>query len=139
MNSALQFPLAVALASAFVVGYLGFNVGQKRRLAKIPYPNMYATKEEAEKDIHKLVFNCAQRSHQHTLENYPSFLIVLAIASIDNPFNAGIFGTIYLLGRLAYASGYTTGDPSKRHRGSFGYIGLLGLIYHSVVAIYKLK
>ena len=74
-------------------------------------------------------FNCVQRAHQNTLENYPIFLMLLAIGSASRPFLSGVYGTIYLLGRLAYAIGYSTGDPAKRNRGAFGYIGLFGLIY----------
>jgi glutathione S-transferase len=127
----LGFPISVGIASSFVVAYLGFKVGAARKAANVPYPNLYASAEEAAKDKLKLIFNCTQRAHQNTLENYPTFLMLLALGSMSRPQLSGIFGIIYLLGRLVYAAGYSTGVPQKRQRGAFGYIGLFGLIYTS--------
>lgn len=43
-----------------------------------------------------------QRGHQNTLENYPQFLLVLGLGSIQYPLISSIGGAIYLLGRIAY-------------------------------------
>lgn len=43
-----------------------------------------------------------QRGHQNTLENYPSFLLMLGLGSIEYPLVSSIGGAIWLLGRLAY-------------------------------------
>ena len=43
-----------------------------------------------------------QRGHQNTLENYPQFLLMLGLGSIQYPLISSIGGAIYLLGRLAY-------------------------------------
>lgn len=43
-----------------------------------------------------------QRGHQNTLENYPQFLLVLGLGSIQYPLISSIGGVIFLLGRLAY-------------------------------------
>jgi len=43
-----------------------------------------------------------QRGHQNTLENYPQFLLMLGLGSIQYPLVSSIGGVIWLLGRLAY-------------------------------------
>ncbi|KAI8893951.1 hypothetical protein BC833DRAFT_606730 [Globomyces pollinis-pini] len=76
LDSTHAYPLAVAVFSGFVVQYLGAKVSGARKRANVPYPYMYATREEAEKEPTKHLFNCAQRAHQNTLENYPQFLML---------------------------------------------------------------
>ena len=43
-----------------------------------------------------------QRGHQNTLENYPQFLMMLGLGSIQYPLVSSIGGAIWLIGRLAY-------------------------------------
>ncbi|KFM75366.1 hypothetical protein X975_23197, partial [Stegodyphus mimosarum] len=43
-----------------------------------------------------------------------------------------IAGVIYLLGRLVYSIGYSTGDPEKRLFGLFSYLGLIYLLYSTL-------
>jgi hypothetical protein len=43
-----------------------------------------------------------QRGHQNTLENYPQFLLMLGLGSVNYPLVSSIGGAIWLLGRLAY-------------------------------------
>lgn len=62
------------------------------------------------------------------MENYPQFLTLLLLGGLENPLLTAAGGTIFLLGRIAYAKGYYTGDPKKRMQGSFGYIGLLTMM-----------
>ncbi|XP_041354102.1 microsomal glutathione S-transferase 3-like [Gigantopelta aegis] len=78
-------------------------------------------------------FNCVQRAHQNTLEGYPIFLVLLLVAGTCFPKISAVSGIIWILGRIVYAQGYYTGDPSKRVRGAFGYIGLLTLLVCSVL------
>ncbi|CAN0350481.1 unnamed protein product [Ascophyllum nodosum] len=95
---------------------------------KVRYPTMYADKS----DTNAEAFNCYQRAHQNILENYPQFLVLLALASVHRPIIAAIAGAIRLMGFVSYALGYQTGDPDKRLRGTFGYIGLLTLLGLSI-------
>jgi glutathione S-transferase len=44
------------------------------------------------------------------------------------PIISAVGGVIWLAGRVAYALGYSTGEPSLRQRGSFQYIGLTTLL-----------
>ena len=37
----------------------------------------------------------------------------------QHPKTAAVMGTIYLAGRIHYAMGYQTGDPSKRMQGAY--------------------
>ncbi|CAG8709455.1 11098_t:CDS:2, partial [Cetraspora pellucida] len=131
--------IITGFASIIMTGYLSIKVGFSRRQAAIPYPFMYASKEETENDSKKMVFNCYQRAHQNTLENYPQFLYTLVFGGLKHPILSSIGGGIWILvfninillcdihlyfvgghkGRLVYAWGYQTGDPQKRYLGYF--------------------
>ena len=78
------------------------------------------------------MFNCVQRGHQNALEVYPQFLMLLFVGGLKHPVAASVAGLIWLAGRIVYAAGYATGDPSQRQKGAFGYIGLLTLLGTSV-------
>lgn len=43
-----------------------------------------------------------QRGHQNTIENYPQFLLMLGLGSIQYPLISSVGGAIYLIGRIAY-------------------------------------
>lgn len=66
------------------------------------------------------------------------FLTLLFAGGISAPVVSAAAGAVWILGKLAYAQGYSTGDPKKRMRGSFGYLGLLTLLYTSGLSAYKL-
>ncbi|KAH6927522.1 hypothetical protein HPB50_005188 [Hyalomma asiaticum] len=110
----------VGVGSTLVNAWLSFRVGRARKRYGVKYPTMYSDDN--------VVFNCIQRSHQNFLEAYPQFLMTLFIGGIEFPRVAAGAGMVYLLGRIAYAIGYSTGDPSKRMRGGFLYFGELTLL-----------
>ncbi|XP_075051452.1 glutathione S-transferase 3, mitochondrial-like [Mixophyes fleayi] len=110
--------------------YLGINVGKARKKYNVKYPQMYSDKEN--------VFNCIQRAHQNTLEVYPGWLIFQLIAGLAFPISASVLGVIWVTSRFSYAHGYYTGDPQKRMRGTYGYIGLLGVLILSITAALQL-
>ncbi|EDQ90427.1 uncharacterized protein MONBRDRAFT_31833 [Monosiga brevicollis MX1] len=139
-DSAFGYVGLVAIEHLIVCLYFSFRVGGARKKWKIGYPTMYArpgdgkctTKKDAD------LFNCVQRAHQNLLENTPTFLTLLFLAAIKYPLYTAIGGQVYVASRFFYALGYCTGDPEKRHRGSFGYIGLiamLGMAIHSCYSI----
>jgi glutathione S-transferase len=121
-----------ALGSAFVNMWMAFNVMRARKEYNVKYPLMYSPDNEK--------FNCIQRAHQNTLETYPQFLLLLTIGGLQYPRVAAGAGIVCLLGRIAYAKGYYTGDPEKRRWGAFGHIGMLALLGSCVsLAVHQLK
>ncbi|XP_075706633.1 glutathione S-transferase 3, mitochondrial-like [Rhinoderma darwinii] len=116
--------------SYVVLMYLGINVGKARKKYGIKYPQMYSDKEN--------IFNCIQRAHQNTLEVYPAWLIFQLIAGLAFPIYASVLGAIWVTSRVSYAHGYYTGDPEKRMKGAYGYIGLFGVLLLSLTAALQL-
>jgi glutathione S-transferase len=50
------------------------------------------------------------------------------MGGIRYPIISAVGGVTWLAGRVAYALGYSTGDPALRRRGYFHYFGLLTLL-----------
>ncbi|CAM0136167.1 hypothetical protein VKS41_005438 [Umbelopsis sp. WA50703] len=138
ITSEYGYVIAAGIASGLFTTFLGMKVGGARKAAQVPYPYMYVEKSEAEKDLKKNVFNCTQRAHQNTLEGYPLFLTLLFAGGISAPVVSAAAGVVWILGKYFYAQGYSTGDPSKRTRGFFGYFGLITLLYTSGLSAYQL-
>ncbi|CAM9542751.1 unnamed protein product [Phaeothamnion confervicola] len=113
------YAAAILIVSTFVPLWAGLGVSKARKLYGIKYPQMYA--EESHKDAK--AFNCYQRAHQNVLENYPAFLVMMTLATLDRPLPAAVAGAVRLAGFVMYVKGYQTGSPSKRHQGAFGYLG----------------
>ncbi|XP_045114682.1 microsomal glutathione S-transferase 3-like isoform X2 [Portunus trituberculatus] len=111
----------VAVGSSFMLIWKAMKVGHLRKKLQIKYPTMYSNDNQ--------LFNCYQRAHQNTLENYPTFLMLLLLGGLQHPVVCAVGGTVWCLGRIAFATGYYTGDPSKRTRGTFAYLGLIAMLY----------
>ncbi|GLI64262.1 hypothetical protein VaNZ11_007464 [Volvox africanus] len=109
-------------------GYMAVKVLQARKKYNVAYPALYATAEECPNPEHRKAFNCVQRGHQNSLENQPIFLALLVTAGLKHPITAAAAGVVYLVGRVLYMKGYSTGVPDKRLRGSLMYVGLFTLI-----------
>ncbi|XP_077538509.1 glutathione S-transferase 3, mitochondrial-like isoform X2 [Haemaphysalis longicornis] len=113
------YVVLVAAASAVVNRWLALRVVGARKRFGVKLPTMYSNSN--------VVFNCIQRSHQHFLEYYPQFLMMLFLVGLEFPKLAAGAGLVYLAGRVVYSIGYSTGDPNKRTRGAFMYCGLVTL------------
>ncbi|KAF8913653.1 hypothetical protein CPB85DRAFT_543349 [Mucidula mucida] len=100
------------------------TVGKYRRIAKIPYPQMYAEKAEAEASRDAYVFNCAQRAHQNTLENVAVVVTSTLITAVSYPLVAASGCALWVFGRALYTRGYIQ-DPEVRNTHG-GYIGSFG-------------
>jgi len=118
------YVIFTAVGSTFVNMWMAINVGKARKKHGVQYPLMYSPDNNE--------FNCVQRAHQNTLEGYPTFLLLLMTGGLQYPKISAGAGVVYLLGRIMYARGYYTGDPAKRSRGGFAYLGLLTLLGSSL-------
>jgi len=117
--------IMTGVTSIFVNGYFASKVMKARKAFDVAYPTMYTDNKE---------FNCVQRAHQNFLETYPQFMMLLFIGGLQFPTLTAAGGMIYLAGRIVYAHGYYSGDPSKRMRGAFGYAGLLVMLGSTICA-----
>ncbi|CAO1623208.1 unnamed protein product [Jaminaea pallidilutea] len=93
-------------------------VNKARKASGIPYPQLYADKAEAKASNKAHKFNCVQRAHQNTLESLPSYAISLIVAGLRFPRLAAGLGATWLIGRVLYTIGYSSGDPSARTKGA---------------------
>jgi len=114
----------VCVASVILLQYLGFKVGAARRKYEVKYPTMYSDTQP--------LFNCIQRAHQNTLEVYPMFLMLIIFGGLQHPLLCAAAGALWIISRFVYAHGYYTGDPAKRNRGAFGYLGLITMLGSTV-------
>uniref|UniRef100_A0A672FIX3 Microsomal glutathione S-transferase 3b n=1 Tax=Salarias fasciatus TaxID=181472 RepID=A0A672FIX3_SALFA len=147
LPSEFGYVILTYLYSWIMLAYLAMKVGGARKKFDVKYPTMYSDKEQ--------VFNCIQRAHQNTLEVYTQWLLFQTIAGLVYPIfisvfhgfsqpvynlwvcflcqlSASVLGVIWVTSRFSYAWGYYTGDPSKRMKGAYGYIGYLGVIALSI-------
>nr|XP_011449765.2 microsomal glutathione S-transferase 3 [Crassostrea gigas] len=118
------YVVLVMIFSVFMLMWMGGKVGGARKKYEVPYPKMYSEDDR---------FNCYQRAHQNTLENYPVYLLLQVLSGLYAPKVAALAGAVWCAGRIVYAIGYYTGDPSKRIRGAFAYIGLLTMLVCSII------
>jgi len=114
--------------------YGAFKVSKARKLYDVKYPRMYVEKDGKNFNA----FNCVQRAHQNFIENIPFHYMLCALSSIYRPKLAAMAIAIRSLGFIAYIRGYSTGDPSARLQGGFGYIGFFTMIGLSFELGYKL-
>lgn len=124
IRSDYGYVVFTGIASAFLLVWQGIQVGKMRKQFKIHYPIMYSPETTGDGQL----FNCYQRAHQNTLENYPTFLMLLFTGGLQYPIPSALAGALWIASRVAYSKGYYTGDPKKRMQGSFGYFGLIALL-----------
>ncbi|KAH9835864.1 membrane-associated proteins in eicosanoid and glutathione metabolism [Rhodofomes roseus] len=122
----VAYPAAALVSTFWLTVFQTINVGRARRRAKIPYPQLYAEKAEAAASKDAVIFNCAQRAHQNTLEYLPTIITGTLITSLRHPILAAALCSAWVASRFLYTIGYSTGDPAKRNNFFSGVIGSLG-------------
>lgn len=115
--------LVGCVGNTFLNMWLAINVSRARKRFDIPYPELYSSSKE---------FNCIQRAHQHTLEGQGQFLVLLFVGGLQYPKISAGMGLLYLAARVAFAIGYSTGEPEKRRWGAFGHIAELCLLGNAI-------
>lgn len=114
---------------------MSIKVALARRECGVKYPKMMADGD----DEQSMVFNCTQRAHQNTLETLPLAIMCQALMGLKYPIVAAVMGVLWAVGRVIYANGYSSGDPSKRIPGAaISGIVYLGLIIGCYFAGYTL-
>lgn len=116
----------VAFAMVLVNIWMIRRVGAMRKKFNIRYPTMYSDKHP--------IFNCHQRAHQNTLEYVPFFYAMLLLAGLRHPLGAAAAGAVFVVGRVIYVLGYSTGDPEKRIPGAI-LSGLMGMVPLALMAL----
>ena len=123
--------LGSILLGAAVNQWQALSIIPLRKAAKVPYPNSYAPRAEAEQELAKYRFNCAQRAHANLLENLPNFVIAALIAGLRFPAAAAMLGVAWSAGRVVYARGYASSTIAQkgdgRYRGIWFFGAQLGL------------
>ncbi|CAE6522686.1 unnamed protein product [Rhizoctonia solani] len=125
-----------AISTGFLTAFQTTIVSKARKTAGIEYPRLYAEKEEQDKSIDALKFNCAQRAHQNTLEWLPHVLFFTAFLGLRRPILAASLGGLWSASRVLYTIGYASGDPKKRNTrgGIFSSVAYLGLLFGATYA-----
>jgi uncharacterized MAPEG superfamily protein len=92
--------------------------GDKDAEARFSLPKLYA--EGFSEDAKQ--FNCHQRAHQQALETYTNFVVCSIIGGVRQPIITSLAGIVYIISRVKWAKGYTTGsDPMNRYKASDGW------------------
>ncbi|RPD65141.1 membrane-associated proteins in eicosanoid and glutathione metabolism [Lentinus tigrinus ALCF2SS1-7] len=137
------YPVATAVSTFYLLVWQTVKVGRARGAAKVEYPQVYAEKSEVAANQAAYAFNCTQRAHQNTLEVLPVVLTGTLVSGLKYPIAAATLGGMWILSRVIYTIGYSTGDPKKRNMlgagpiGALSLMGIVGLSTASVVSLLK--
>jgi glutathione S-transferase len=92
----------------------------KRKAAKCPYPNGYASAQDMKANPAAYDFNCAQRAHTQFMENAPQAMMSMLVAGLMYPNATAALGLGWLVSRVLYLYGYVYG---KKEKGAGRYLG----------------
>jgi len=130
----LALPMAAGLLHIFVMQWLAMMVNNARVRYGVAWPWLYAEKSHP----NAIPYNCAQRAHQHYLEQTIMVGIILVIAASEFPNTAGAGTIVFTFSKiLGNVVGYNSGNASRRNWGGFGYIGLLAVLGLAFFAVVK--
>ena len=115
--------------------YGAYRVMRARKTYEVKYPNLYAP----ESHPHKKAFDCVQRGHQNTLENYASTVTCGLVSGLAYPSASAALMMVWSVGRVMYARGYAEGGPSGRRTGAMvAHVGDVPLFFMTFAAAWKL-
>jgi glutathione S-transferase len=83
-------------------------------------------------------FNCVQRAHQNTLENWAPVQITMIVNGLVNPRWAALFGAVWVVGRCIYGYGYAQGADNRKLGGAVSHLGdlpLLVMTFHTAASV----
>lgn len=89
----------------------------RRALTCLTHCTLSICTTEAARSASAKAFNCCQRAHANTLESLPYFLFALLHVGVVLPRTAATLGATWIVGRVLYTVGYSTGNPAKRQWG----------------------
>lgn len=98
-----------------------------RKPAGVPYPNAYATPEQAKENKDAYKFNCAQRAHANLLENMPQTIAFMLFAGLEYPTATTALGLGWVLGRILFAYGYVKSNKRYAYGGWVYFLAQAGL------------
>jgi glutathione S-transferase len=107
---------------------MGVRVGKARKAHGVTYPAMSGPD----------AFNCVVRGHLNTLENQPAALTLLLLAALFKPCGSAMAGAVWVVGRVVYFLGYSSGRPAARAKGAFNHFGQLAQMWIVVAGAVKL-
>lgn len=131
-----QYVAGSLLSAAWVIIWQILRINPARKAAGIPYPQLYAENTQLKDNPAALRYNCVQRCHQNTLESIPLILISTLITGLKYPYIAATMSFFWVLTRVAFTIGYSSGVPNKRAAGAAsGSLVLMGLLVAATVTV----
>ncbi|RVX72517.1 hypothetical protein B0A52_03707 [Exophiala mesophila] len=129
--------LGLVPALAFVQGMVVTNL---RKAAGVPYPNPYATHQQAKENPAAHKFNCAQRAHANLLENMSQTMAFVLFSALEYPNAAKYLGLGWVVARALYAYGYINDKKTGKGRYLGGWfwfmqLPLLGLSVSTAIKL----
>ena len=117
----------LGIVSTFFLNFwLGFQVTKARKKHDVTYPTFYENS--------KPEFNCIQRGHQNSLEYVPFLHATSLLGGLFHPTLAAAGIVVWIIGRVIYMLGYSTGSPGKRAPGFI--LSIVGLLLTTVSAVW---
>ena len=130
----IAVPMAAGIFHVFVLQWLGMNVNNARVRYDVKWPTMYADKDHP----NAVAYNCAQRAHQHVLEQSVAAAIAVVVASVEYPCCAGAGLALFTFSKITgNVFGYASGNANRRSWGMYGYLGLLSVLGLAILATIK--
>lgn len=130
------YVVGVVGLSHFMNFFLIMKVVKARKQYNVQYPALYAP----ESHNNAKEFNCIQRAHQNTLENWSPIMILMMLNGLVYPKLSAAFGLVWVLGRILYGIGYGKKGPKGRMAGGLiSHLGDFPLIIMTFITATKMN